>query len=73
VNGLVSARTAKEYHLTSNAATESEILRSPVVKAGQLKKSEILKELGEERSNIINISDGFISTGLCGFILQKYF
>jgi predicted Zn-dependent protease len=43
---LTSSRTAKEYNLTSNYATESEFPRSPVIATGDLKQEEILKELG---------------------------
>ena len=43
---LVSSRTAKEYGLESNFATQSEGLRSPVMATGELAESEILQALG---------------------------
>ena len=45
-NLLVSSRTAKEYGLKSNAANSDESLRSPVIDSGELKREDILKELG---------------------------
>jgi predicted Zn-dependent protease len=44
-NSLVSSRTALEYHVKSNQACSSETLRAPVVAAGTLQESEILKKL----------------------------
>lgn len=46
VNTLINARTAKEYHLTSNSANRFESLRSPEVSPGALKSEDILSKLG---------------------------
>ncbi len=43
---LVSSRTAKEYGVNSNFASEGEYLRAPVVGTGNLQESEILEKLG---------------------------
>lgn len=43
---LVSSRTAKEYGISSNFASEGEGLRAPVVGTGNLKESEVLERLG---------------------------
>lgn len=60
-NTLVSARTAREYGVPSNAATEDETLRSPSVTEGALEESEILAALdtGVHLSNLhyLNWSD----------------
>jgi len=45
-NTLVSSRTAKEYGVESNFATEGEGLRSPVMSGGTLDEDQILDELG---------------------------
>ncbi|MFK8011466.1 MAG: TldD/PmbA family protein [Marinicellaceae bacterium] len=45
-NLLVSSRTAKEYGLTSNAASSGESLRSPVIETGDLGRDDILNQLG---------------------------
>ncbi len=45
-NTLVSTRTANEYKLTSNFASEGEYLRSPVMASGSISESDILSELG---------------------------
>ena len=45
-NLLCSTKTANEYGLSSNFATENEVLRSPVVGTGTLAQSEILSKLG---------------------------
>jgi predicted Zn-dependent protease len=46
INMLVSSKTAKEYKLSSNGASEEEGLRSPEVVAGDLPSDLILAELG---------------------------
>lgn len=60
-NFLISTATAKEYHLVSNQAEPSEMLRSPEIKAGTLDEKDILKNLdqGLYLSNLhyINWSD----------------
>ena len=43
---LVSSRTAKEYGLAANFASEGEGLRSPEILPGSLAESEILNQLG---------------------------
>ena len=43
---LVSSRTAKEYNVLSNGASEWEGLRSPEVSPGKLPSEDILKRLG---------------------------
>ncbi|MCF7823189.1 MAG: TldD/PmbA family protein [Candidatus Marinimicrobia bacterium] len=43
---LVSTRTAKEYGVETNFASEGESLRAPQMKVGSLDESEVLKELG---------------------------
>jgi predicted Zn-dependent protease len=45
-NFLTSTRTANEYKVESNNASEYESLRSPVIKTGNLARENILKELG---------------------------
>jgi predicted Zn-dependent protease len=45
-NLLVSTRTSNEYKVESNFATDWEAMRSPVVATGNLKRDDILKELG---------------------------
>ena len=45
-NTLISSRTAKEYNLDSNFASDGEYLRSPKMKPGDLAEKNILKELG---------------------------
>ncbi len=44
-NFLVSTKTAKEYHLTSNYAEQNEHLRSPSISPGTIRETEILKHL----------------------------
>ncbi len=44
-NTLISSRTAKEYDLPSNFATDYEGLRSPVILAGQLPEEQTLSAL----------------------------
>ncbi|MBX3039730.1 MAG: TldD/PmbA family protein [Bdellovibrionaceae bacterium] len=43
---LTSSRTAKEFSLKSNAASESEGMRSPEILPGSLEEKDILKALG---------------------------
>ena len=43
---LVSSRTAKEYGVESNFASEGEGLRAPVMGVGNLKDADVLKALG---------------------------
>ena len=61
LNLLASSRTAKEFNVSSNNASYSEGLRSPVLETGSLSKDEILKkiETGLFISNIhyLNWSD----------------
>jgi predicted Zn-dependent protease len=45
-NFLVSTRTANEYKMESNFASESESMRSPVVLTGDLSREDIYKEIG---------------------------
>ncbi|MGZ3790558.1 MAG: metallopeptidase TldD-related protein [Bacteriovorax sp.] len=45
-NFLTSTRTANEYKLQSNNASEWESMRSPIVGTGDLARENILKELG---------------------------
>lgn len=45
VNTLISARTAKEFNLTSNGADGGEYLRSPEVNPGNLPSAEVLTKL----------------------------
>ncbi|MBC7693744.1 MAG: TldD/PmbA family protein [Methylotenera sp.] len=45
-NALISSRSAKEYGLTPNGASANETMRSPSVKTGSLKSSDMLKRLG---------------------------
>jgi len=45
-NTLVSTRSAKEYGVESNFATEGESLRAPSMAAGKLSENDILEELG---------------------------
>ena len=60
-NTLVSTRTEKEYGVSSNFASSSEGLRSPIIKTGKLKENEILSKLdnGVYLSNLhyLNWSD----------------
>ena len=44
-NTLISSRTAKEYGLNSNYASDGESLRSPVLATGELKQDEVIKNL----------------------------
>jgi len=44
-NFLVSSRTANEYKLESNFASDWESMRSPVMHSGDLKRDDVLKEL----------------------------
>ncbi|NJK42216.1 MAG: TldD/PmbA family protein, partial [Acaryochloridaceae cyanobacterium SU_2_1] len=46
VNSLVNARTAKEYGVSSNAASGDEGMRAPDLAPGTLKPEEVLNELG---------------------------
>lgn len=46
VNLLVSSKTAKEYGLAANGASQEEVLRSPEVLPGDLHSDRILAELG---------------------------
>ena len=46
VQTLVSSRTAKEYDLESNFASEGESLRAPVMAPGSLKEADVLQALG---------------------------
>jgi len=46
INPLVSAKTAKEYNLIANGASNGEYMRSPVIESGTLTQSEILAQLG---------------------------
>jgi predicted Zn-dependent protease len=45
-NTLVSARSAKQFGVPSNAAPESESLRSPAIAAGELDEDQALKLVG---------------------------
>ena len=45
-NTLISSRTAKEYDLKSNFASDGEYLRSPKMKPGNLEEENVLKKLG---------------------------
>ncbi len=45
-NFLVSTRTANEYKLESNFASDWESMRSPVISTGDLSRDDIYKELG---------------------------
>ena len=60
-NTLVSSRTEKEYGISSNNASNSESLRSPLVATGSLKESDVLEKLdnGVYLSNLhyLNWSD----------------
>ena len=44
-NTLISTRTAKEYNCISNYAEEGEYLRTPVMKSGDIKENDVLKEI----------------------------
>ena len=44
-NTLVSSRTAKEYSVTSNFASDGESLRSPVLATGDLNEDDVVKSL----------------------------
>ena len=60
-NTLISTRTANEYNLSTNFASQGEYLRSPVMKEGLVEEQDILKELntGVYLSNLhyLNWSD----------------
>ena len=43
-NTLISTRTAKEYHLTSNQASNYEEIRSPYMGAGELAENDIINK-----------------------------
>lgn len=45
-NTLISSRTAKEYNLNSNFASDGEYLRSPKMNSGDLEENNILNQLG---------------------------
>ena len=45
-NTLISSRTAKEYNLNSNFASDGEYLRSPKMNSGDLEENDILNQLG---------------------------
>ena len=45
-NTLVSTRTANEYKLISNFASEGEYLRSPAMEPGSVSENNVLSELG---------------------------
>ena len=45
-NTLVSTRTANEYKLTSNFASQGEYLRAPVMQEGTVSEKDVLSELG---------------------------
>jgi predicted Zn-dependent protease len=45
-NTLISAKTAKEYHLVANGATGHETLRSPDILPGDLAGADILAAIG---------------------------
>jgi len=45
-NTLVSTRTANEYKLQSNFASQGEYLRSPVMQEGSISENDVLSELG---------------------------
>jgi predicted Zn-dependent protease len=45
-NTLISAKTAKEYHLVANGATGHETLRSPDILPGDLAAADILAAIG---------------------------
>lgn len=61
VNTLVSARSAREYDLASNAAPPFESLRSPNMATGSMPNSDILRQLGTglylSNLNYTNYSD----------------
>ena len=44
-NTLVSSRTAKEYGVTSNFASDGESLRSPALAPGELNEDDVIKSL----------------------------
>lgn len=46
VNTLINARTAKEYNLHCNAASDSEDLRAAEIEPGDLAEADILRDLG---------------------------
>ena len=46
VNTLVSSRTANEYGIESNFASEGESLRAPVMSVGTLAEADVLEALG---------------------------
>ena len=46
-NTLISSRSAKEYGLKSNYASENESMRSPVLSTGTLDENHIVKKLDE--------------------------
>ena len=43
-NTLISSRTAKEYNLNSNFASDGEYLRSPKMNSGDLEENNILNQ-----------------------------
>ena len=45
LNTLISTRTAKEYDLKSNYASEGESMRSPVLATGDLNENEVIQTL----------------------------
>ncbi len=63
VGSLVHSRTAAEYGVSSNGATSSEGMRSPVMAAGTLKREEIFRALGTgvylSNLHYLNWSDPF--------------
>jgi len=44
-NTLISSQTAKEYNLNTNYASSGESIRSPYMSGGDLKESDVLKEI----------------------------
>lgn len=72
-NMLISSRSAKEFSVQGNLADTSEVLRSPEILPGTLKRSEILKKLdrGLYLSNLhyLNWSDRKLAriTGMTRF------
>lgn len=63
MNTLVSSRTAAEYKVAANGASEHETLRSPRVEGGKLEQAEILRRLGTglylSNLHYLNWSDHF--------------
>ena len=60
-NTLVSSRTAKEYSVTSNFASDGESLRSPVLATGDLNEDEILniQDLITKSSQKLFVESGY--------------